>query len=175
MVSLPIPHPPLLYLFGTAAVPTYKKKTRTMATFTPNDHCHPLSNGYLCRILDDVHTFSSVEQYMMWHKARTFPGNETVMQSIMDTSDYATIKSLGRDVINFDPDVWSAVAETIVERACTLKASQNSEVLAHLLSTRDEHIQQTNPHDPTWSAPGRNLLGTILMRIRAREWSSMLG
>lgn len=75
-----------------------------MATFTSNDHDHPLNNGYVCRIVDEERTFTSVEQYMMWHKARTFPGNETVMQSIMDTSDYATIKSLGRAVVNFDAE-----------------------------------------------------------------------
>lgn len=146
-----------------------------MATFTSNDHDHPLNNGYVCRIVDEERTFTSVEQYMMWHKARTFPGNDEVMQTIMETSDYATIKSLGRAVVNFDASAWSDVAETIVERGCTLKALQNTEVLAHLLSTKDETIQQMNPQDPTWSAPGKNLLGTILMRIRARQWSSMLG
>lgn len=48
------------------------------------DHDHPLNNGYVCRIVDDECTFTSVEQYMMWHKARTFPGNDEVMQSIYE-------------------------------------------------------------------------------------------
>ena len=145
-------------------------------SFSSSDQTHPLNNGYPCRIVDDnlKRTFSSVEQYMMWEKARTFPGNEEVMKQVFETSDYATIKSLGRAVINFDPAVWSSVAESIVERACDLKVAQNVDVLAGLLATADETIEQINPNDPTWSAPGKNLLGTILMRVRDRHWASML-
>jgi ribA/ribD-fused uncharacterized protein len=146
-----------------------------VATFTSDDHSHPLNNRYVCRIVDDERSFTSVLQYMTWHRARTFPGNGAVMQFIMDTSDHATLETLGRAVVNFDADVWSHVAETVVERGCTLKALQNAEVFAHLLSTQDECIQQTDPHDPIWSAPGKNLLGTVLMSVRARQCASMLG
>ena len=87
---------------------------------------------------------------------------------------YAAIKGLGRKVRHFDPHVWSAHAERIVERACTLKVEQNPAVMACLVATGDAEIQQANPDDPTWSAPGGNLLGVILMRVRSRVWSAAL-
>ena len=143
-------------------------------SFASSDQSHPLNNGYHCRIVEKERVFSSVEQYMMWYKAKTFPGNDSVMDDIMATADYTTIKSLGRAVVNFDPTVWSNVVETIVERGCDLKVSQNPEVMAYLLASRDSTIEQWNEADPTWSAPGKNLLGTILMRVRTRLWHDVL-
>ena len=84
---------------------------------------------------------------MVWQKAKTFPGNDAVMEDIMATDDYATIKSLGRVVVNFDPTTWSMVAESIVERGCDLKVSQNDDVIAYLLASCDATIQQWNEAD----------------------------
>ena len=124
--------------------------------------------------MDGGQRYSSVEQYMMAKKASLFPGNEDVYAEILSTAEYAAIKSLGRKVRNFDPHVWSVHAEKIVERACTLKVEKNPSVMACLMATRDTDIQQINPNDPTWSAPGGNLLGLILMRVRSRVWSAVL-
>ena len=80
-----------------------------MTSFASHDQTHPLNNGYPCRLVVDGRAFTSVEQYMMWCKADTFPGNETVKEDVLATNDYATIKALGRAVVHFDPDVWARV------------------------------------------------------------------
>jgi len=142
--------------------------------FSSDDQSHPLNNGHPSPFVDGGQRYSSVEQYMMAKKASLFPGNEDVHAEILSTVEYAAIKGLGRKVRHFDPHVWSAHAERIVERACTLKVEQNPAVMACLVTTGDAEIQQTNPDDPTWSAPGGNLLGVILMRVRSRVWSAAL-
>ena len=45
--------------------------------------------------------FSSVEQYMMYSKARCFK-DIAVAEQIMKTNDVAIIKSLGRSVSHYD-------------------------------------------------------------------------
>ncbi|OUU49653.1 MAG: hypothetical protein CBC12_07460 [Candidatus Puniceispirillum sp. TMED52] len=76
--------------------------------------------------------------------------------------------------MNFEPDKWNAEAENIVFHGCLLKFTQNATARGSLLATGDSGIEQMNPNDPTWSAPGKNLLGNILMRVREHFWGSML-
>ena len=145
-----------------------------MVAFESSDQTHPLNNGFPCAFECADKVFNSVEQYMMWKKASMFHGNEKIASEIMMSHDYTTIKALGRQVQNFDPEVWSSVAESIVEFACSLKVYQNKDVMAALISTSDEVIEQKNINDLIWSAPGKNLLGTILMRIRRKLWADSL-
>ena len=56
-------------------------------TFESSDTFHPLNNGYLCAFTDGQRRFVSVEQFMMWKKATTFPGNEEVASKILETHD----------------------------------------------------------------------------------------
>tara|TARA_Y100000748_G_scaffold263572_1_gene232640 strand:- start:305 stop:748 length:444 start_codon:yes stop_codon:yes gene_type:complete len=145
-----------------------------LAVFESGDQTHPLNNGYPCTFKCGDKVFNSVEQYMMWKKASIFHGNETIASAIMMSDDYTTIKALGRKVQNFDPEVWSSMAESIVQCACILKIYQNKDVMAALISTNDEVIEQKNINDPTWSSPGKNLLGVILMRARQQLWAASL-
>ena len=135
----------------------------------------PLNNGYVAKFVDENGVvFCSVEQYMMYKKADMFAGNENIKLEIMGTDDYDTIKACGRRVTNFVPEVWSSKAEDIVQHACMLKFAQNSTARGHLLGTGSSDIEQINPNDPTWSSPGKNLLGKILMRVRDNFWSGLL-
>ena len=70
----------------------------------------------------------------------------------MQTTDYTTIKALGRQVVNFDPAAWSAKAEGIVERGCMLKAMCDPKVRSQLLMSGDKTIKQWNPNDANWAA-----------------------
>ena len=144
-------------------------------TFSAADRFHPLHNGYLTLMTgDDGATYVSVEQLMMRAKADLFPDNEEVARKIMATTDYAQIKALGRQVVGFDPIVWSAHCETIVERACEIKFAQDVVARAALLSTGDATLAQESDTDAIWSSPGRNLMGQILERVRSRLWMHLL-
>ena len=59
-----------------------------------------LSNWYLSDFTIDGQKFSSMEQYMMYEKARTFGDMEIAVQ-IMETNQVGKIKSLGRLVKNY--------------------------------------------------------------------------
>ena len=59
--------------------------------------------------------FHHVEQYMHACKAMLFKDYE-VLDNILDTADPLTTKRLGRQVSNFDDDVWKAAARDIVTR-----------------------------------------------------------
>lgn len=144
-------------------------------TFSFRDlHC-PLSNGYLTKFEDENgNVFSSVEQYMMYQKASMFEDNDDIKSEIMSTDDYDTIKGCGRRVANFDPEKWAQEARQIVEKGCTFKFEQNTYIRGILLGTGDKNIEQINPNDAIWSAPGQNLLGMILKSVRDRLWANML-
>ena len=59
--------------------------------------------------------FHHVEQYMHACKAMLFKDYE-VLDKILETTDPLTTKRLGRQVSNFDDDVWKAAARDIVTR-----------------------------------------------------------
>ena len=131
-----------------------------------------LANGYRAPFVDGDRTFQSVEQYMMFEKARLFEGNEDVCDEILATADYATIKALGRRVRNFDPAVWQERCIAIVARGCSLKFSQHPRLLAYLLSTGDAPLGQVG--DDAWSAGGETRLGNILQQVRNDVWRGVL-
>lgn len=144
-------------------------------TFSDTDRFHPLHNGYITLITDEKgNTYVSVEQMMMRAKADLFVGNEALADEIMETTDYATIKALGRRVSGFDGHVWSRHCERIVEHACELKFAQNPCARAVLLETGDHPLIQESNSESAWSSPGQNLMGSILQRVRSRLWQHML-
>jgi len=141
-----------------------------------------LANGYHVVFTDMEQTYYSVEQYMMYKKASLFPENEEIMTEILKTTEYESIKSLGRRVKNFDGAIWDRVAKKIVNTGCTLKFEQNSDLTSHLLSTGDLVLAQVS-QDSKWSIgsnvpvstwSGENLCGEILKDIRCEFWRNML-
>ena len=79
-----------------------------------------LSNWYLSDFTIDGQKFSSMEQYMMYEKARTFGDMEIAVQ-IMETNQVGKIKSLGRLVKNYHETVWNGEIgrASCRERVCT--------------------------------------------------------
>ena len=119
---------------------------------------------------------------MMAAKARTFADAET-FGKIMRTSKPKLIKSLGRQVKNFDERTWDAVKYDVVVDGNMAKFSQNPELKSFLLSTGDAKLVEASPVDRIWGVglaendpgitdeakwQGLNLLGKALMNVRAR-------
>lgn len=78
--------------------------------------------------------FSSTEQFMMYNKALLFLDRETASKIIM-TDNSREQKEFGRDVRNFDEEVWKFARSEIVLRGNRLKFYQNKELKNELLNT----------------------------------------
>lgn len=146
----------------------------------PNEENGYLSNWYLSDFVFEGKKFSSLEQYMMYQKANLFK-DEEIAKEIMDTSDVATIKELGRNVHNYDDKTWDEVRGGIVYKGLLAKFSQNEELKKCLLNTGDAILAECAVHDKIWGIgismldqgrfdqnkwKGENLLGNNLMKVR---------
>lgn len=124
-----------------------------------------------------VATLESLEQYMMYEKARLF-GDLASMKRILgpEGRNPRTAKTLGREIKGFDVETW------LVEQGNYLKYSQNPDLTELLLSTGSKELVEAFPHDRIWGIGfgsnnagthveewGMNLLGKVLMRVRSRS------
>ncbi|APA90371.1 NADAR family protein (plasmid) [Paraburkholderia sprentiae WSM5005] len=139
-----------------------------------------LSNWHPCRFTYHGVSFSCVEQFMMYAKARLF-GDDASPARILATHDPMTQKRVGRKVKNFDLDAWVARRESIVFVACREKFAQNRELRSVLLWTAPTVLVEASPYDRIWGVGlgerdprltdesqwrGQNLLGITLMKVR---------
>lgn len=125
--------------------------------------------------------YNCAEQFMMAEKAKLFDDKETLAE-ILETSEQFRIKYLGRQVKNFDEEVWSKEKYKIVVKGNLAKFSQNEEIKDFLLNTGYKVIVEASPYDIIWGIglseqdaketddptkwKGENLLGFALMEVR---------
>ncbi len=64
--------------------------------------------------------YHNMEQYMMAHKALLF-GDDEILYKILNTTDPAKIKKLGRQVKDFDNNIWNKHKFDIVVNGNKLK------------------------------------------------------
>ena len=122
-----------------------------------------------------------MEQYMMYKKAILFQDYQTA-EKILSTDDVAEIKALGRIVQHFDEEIWREKREKIVHKGVLQKFLQNPELAEKLLETGKQMIAECAVKDKIWGIglsmgdeerfcvdkwKGQNLLGQILMQVRA--------
>lgn len=146
----------------------------------PDEENGFLSNWFLAFFCLNDMKFSSVEQYMMYSKARCFK-DIVVAEQIMKTNDVATIKSLGRSVSHYDDAIWCQTREKIVFDGVKAKFSQNADLKQLLLNTGDAILAECAVKDLIWGIGlsmkdsnrfdmnkwrGENLLGKVLMEVR---------
>ncbi len=93
-----------------------------------------LSNWYLSDFPADGRVFSSMEQYMMYQKARVFQDGETAAE-ILAVADAGKIKALGRSVRHYDDTVWNGLRQLIVYDGLLAKFRQNGDLRKRLLET----------------------------------------
>ncbi len=147
----------------------------------PEEQNGYLSNWYCSAFTVDEITFSSMEQYMMYKKAILFQDYQTA-EKILSTDDVAEIKALGRIVQHFDEEIWREKREKIVHKGVLQKFLQNPELAEKLLETGKQMIAECAVKDKIWGIglsmgdeerfcvdkwKGQNLLGQILMQVRA--------
>lgn len=141
-----------------------------------------LSNWYLSDFQVEGRLFTSMEQYMMYSKARVF-GDEVIMRKILGTSDVAKIKALGREVAHYEETVWNGLRQIIVYEGLLAKFEQSEELKEKLLATGDSVLAECAVQDCIWGIGlsmkdenrfdmkqwrGTNLLGFALMEVRRK-------
>ncbi|MCC4213719.1 NADAR family protein [Leeuwenhoekiella parthenopeia] len=125
-------------------------------------------------------TYHNAEQFMMAQKALLFKDHDIYNQIISSTKP-GKVKELGRQVRNFDQQVWEDRRYDIVVRGNYHKFSQNKELSTFLINTNDRILIEASPVDTIWGIglaqddervlnpnlwKGQNLLGYALMEVR---------
>jgi ribA/ribD-fused uncharacterized protein len=127
--------------------------------------------------------FNCTEQYMMYKKAMLF-GDEGVANAIMKTRNPSDQKALGRQVRNFNSEVWNQHAIDIVSEGNYQKFKQNPNLSEILLGKHlNKEIVEASPKDKIWGIglhysdeacddkskwQGTNWLGISIMNARER-------
>lgn len=139
-----------------------------------------LSQWHPCEFEIDGTKYNCAEQYMMHQKAELMGDCDTAAK-IMTLDDPTKIKQHGREVKNFDNDLWEKNCQKIVEKGNMEKFSQNKNLREKLISTYPKILAESCPGDKIWGIglsedderawdestwQGQNLLGKILVRVR---------
>lgn len=140
-----------------------------------------LSQWWPAPFVVDGAGFATAEHYMMWRKAVLF-GDGATAAKILTVSHPHEAKSLGRQVVGFDQRVWDEHRWDIVVAGNLAKFSQNPELRRFLVNTGERVLVEASPVDRIWGIglaadhpnatdperwPGLNLLGFVLMQVRA--------
>ena len=129
-----------------------------------------------------VFKYRTAEHYMMAEKALLFNDYEAC-HKILNEKHPRDVQKEGRLISNFDQAKWDEHKEEIVYQGNYAKFSQHGDLRRKLLNTADTILVEASPHDSIWGIgldemeaktmeekywPGLNLLGKVLMRVRAQ-------
>ncbi|MFD2916484.1 NADAR family protein [Psychroserpens luteus] len=124
--------------------------------------------------------YKTAEHYMMAEKAKLFNDGE-IFQKVIVSKSPAAAKKLGRQVKDFNQQLWEDQRFEIVKKANYFKFSQNPELKDFLLKTKKRILVEASPVDKIWGIglasdhndseipskwKGLNLLGFALMEVR---------
>jgi len=142
------------------------------------------SNFYPAQFDMEGHHFYWSEQSYMWLKAISFSDTETandILKMCNVNNTPIQCKKLGRQVKNFDPEVWKLKCIPAMYLAVQHKFAQNSWLSKQLLDTENKVLVEASPYDKIWGIglaegdpeaqdeskwKGTNLLGKVLMDVR---------
>ena len=141
-----------------------------------------LSNFKVCKIIDprSGFVFDHTEQIYMWYKADFFNDIET-RQKLERPLKPQDAKNLGRDVKNYNDDIWDLVRFGFMTYVNYLKYTQNEDLQKKLFDTGNRILVEASPTDNVWGVgfaandplilddknwTGQNLLGKAIMIVR---------
>lgn len=142
----------------------------------------PLSQWHPARFAVEGVAYNCAEQFMMHRKALLF-GDRAMAARILAATKPHEQKFMGTQVANFIEEIWTAHRVAVVTTGNLAKFSQNDGLKRRLLQTGNAVLAEANPRDAIWGIglaaddpraldpaewPGQNLLGQILMDVRAR-------
>ena len=140
------------------------------------------SNFYISEFKDkNGIEFNCNEQYFMYRKCLEFDkNNQELLAKIMWEIVPRKVKKLGRQVQNYDNELWNKIRYEIMLEGLRYKFSQNSVIKKKLLDTGLKFLYEASPYDKIWGIGydkaqaskvdigkyGQNLLGKALMKVR---------
>jgi len=157
-----------------------------------NDYDY-LSNFYITPFKDDNDIlYCCVEQYFVKKKQLLFDHNNDLLgNKIMNSINPFEIKKYGREVNNFNNDIWEKIRYNVMLEGLKYKFKNNEELKKKLISTYPKFLVEASPYDKIWGIglnkhiaeeltekalnenlnydyywQGDNLLGKALMEIR---------
>jgi hypothetical protein len=144
-----------------------------------------MSNFYSSKFIEDAIEYNCSEQYFMKKKQEMFdPTNIILANNILNNNNPKEIKKYGRQVKNYNDDVWNNERYEIMKNGLRLKFSQNPDLKQSLLATGNKNLYEASPYDNIWGTGfnanetlekinnnkqnelGQNLLGRALEEIR---------
>lgn len=140
----------------------------------------PFSNFVTADITYRGYSFQTTEQAFMYAKAVEFNDEETAVKLLDPLLEPWAAKKLGREVKNYNEQVWSKVRYTRMLEVNREKY-KNTTYANLLLATKNKTLVECNPRDNIWGIglaeedprclnkddwKGQNLLGEVLMQIR---------
>ena len=138
------------------------------------------SQWWLSSFVHEGVNYKTAEHWMMAKKAELF-GDTTILAKILNAKTPAEAKKLGREVNDYDDDIWVKSRFEIVRQGNYLKFSQNEALKDYLLATDKRILVEASPVDSIWGIglahdhpdatypekwKGLNLLGFALMQVR---------
>jgi ribA/ribD-fused uncharacterized protein len=129
--------------------------------------------------IDNI-TYKTSEHWMMAHKALLFD-DRINFEKIISCNKPGEAKELGRQVLNYDEDIWNSKKFDIVKLGNIHKFNQNPVFADYLIKTDDRILVEASPVDAIWGIGlsqnskdidniyawrGQNLLGFALMKVR---------
>ncbi|MFD6456014.1 NADAR family protein [Nocardia sp. NPDC060220] len=139
-----------------------------------------LSQWWPATFVVDGVEFASAEHYMMWRKAMLFEDAATAAK-ILEVGHPSQAKKLGRQICDFDEDIWERTRFDIVVAGSVAKFGQDDALREYLVGTGARVLVEASPVDRIWGIgmaaddsgaldpvrwKGLNLLGFALMRAR---------
>ena len=124
--------------------------------------------------------YPTAEHWMMAQKALLF-GDEESYNKVINTPNPKDVKSIGRQIKNYDDAIWNKSKYDIVKTGNIHKFSQNAALADYLLKTGDRVLVEASPVDAIWGIGlsadsvdienvyawrGENLLGFALIEAR---------
>ena len=132
-------------------------------------------------ILDNTVKYKTAEHWMMAQKALLF-GDTDTYEKIIYSKTPKEAKVLGREVRNFNEDIWITKRYEIVLKGSLHKFFYDKNLAQYLVSTGDKILVEASPYDKIWGIgmdvntiydienpnnwKGLNLLGFALMEAR---------
>ena len=152
--------------------------------FLSNFYYSPFIVSYMNEDGVKSYEFKTAEHAVHFFKAKLFGDLETADKIMM--TDYPKVaKSLGREVKNFNDFTWNNNKEVIYFDVIKAKFTdeRNKDIKQKLIDTGDSILVECSPYDRIWGIGytkessefickefdkwGQNLLGKILMKVRA--------
>lgn len=140
-----------------------------------------LTNMYEAPVQVEGTNFPTVEHYFQWAKAKQF-GDAAAQAKILKTASAKSVKAYGKKVVGFDEDAWDEKRVAVMKAAVKAKFMQHPDLLKKLRETGDRPLAEADPRGKFWGIgtsadtskakdpakwPGKNMLGNILMELRA--------